>query len=391
VIPFTPRNVGPEHHVLGEVLAEEIIRDLSRSPDLNVISRLSTTVFRGREASLAEINAHLNADYVLSGIFQLGDRRLVLDVELAEAKSARIVFSRRLHGGFAEIVVGDQEIAHQVVGDVRTAVMAQEIERVRAQALPTLKSYSLLMAASALMHRPSREDFEDARRLLEALLERATRQSVAHAMLANWYVLRTYQGWTDDPRRDAQHAASHAARALEADPENSLALSMDGLVHTHTSKRLDIAASRYDAAIEANPNHSLAWLLKGTLHAFTGEGEKAVEDTQHALRLSPIDPHRYYYESLAATALLANQQYGEALELAQRSLSANPSHTSTLRTLAVAQWQLGLSGSSCATVQELLALEPELTIDRYLARTPAADFRTGREWSRTLRLAGVPQ
>jgi adenylate cyclase len=390
VIPFTPRNVGPEHHVLGEVLAEEIIRDLSRSPDLNVISRLSTTVFRGREASLAEINAHLNADYVLSGVFQLGGRRVVLDVELAEAKSARIVFSRRLHGGFAEIVVGDQEIAHQVVGDVRTAVMSREIERVRAQALPTLKSYSLLMAASALMHRPSREDFEDARRLLEALLERATRQSIAHAYLAHWYVLRVQQGWSDDPGRDSHSALEATKRALDADPECSLAIAIDGAVHTNLLKELDVALERYTMAVEANPSDSLAWLLKGTLHAFMGEGQPAVADTQHALKLSPLDPHRYYYDSLAATACNAAGQYQSALELCQRSLRANSRHTSTLRTLAIAQWHLGLHEKARMTAQTLLRLEPDLTVDRWLKRSPSEPYDTGREWARVLQEVGVP-
>jgi hypothetical protein len=67
VIPFDTRDAAPEHHVLGEVLAEEMIRELSHSRDLNLISRRSTTAFRGRQVTLAEINAHLNADYVLSG------------------------------------------------------------------------------------------------------------------------------------------------------------------------------------------------------------------------------------------------------------------------------------------------------------------------------------
>ena len=64
VIPFTARDATADQHVLGEVLADEIIRELSRSRDLSVISRLSTTAFRGRMVSLAEVNAHLNADYV---------------------------------------------------------------------------------------------------------------------------------------------------------------------------------------------------------------------------------------------------------------------------------------------------------------------------------------
>jgi hypothetical protein len=49
VIPFVERAAAPEHQVVGEVLADVIIAALSRSSELDVISRLSTT--RGRDRS----------------------------------------------------------------------------------------------------------------------------------------------------------------------------------------------------------------------------------------------------------------------------------------------------------------------------------------------------
>jgi adenylate cyclase len=390
VIPFVARDVAPEHHVLGEVLAEEMIRELSRSSDLNVISRLSTTALRGREITLAEISDHLNADYVLSGSYRVDGRRIRLDAELADARSAYVVWAERLEDQIAGILGEDRELVGRVVEDVRSAVMSRELQRARSQALPTLRSYTLLMAAVTLMHRLSAHDFEDARRLLEALLDRATRQPVAQAWLANWHVLRVQQGWSVDPAQDAQIALGCTKRALDADPQCSLALAIDGFVHTNLLKRLDVAQERYELALQANPNNSLAWLLKGTMHAFMGDGKPAVECTQRALKLSPLDPHRYFYDSLAATAHLAAHQFDHALSLAQRSLRANRTHTSTLRALAIAQWHLGLEHDARQTLQELRRLEPTLTVDGYRRRTPAAPYRTGSEWSNALREAGLP-
>jgi tetratricopeptide (TPR) repeat protein len=126
------------------------------------------------------------------------------------------------------------------------------------------------------------------------------------------------------------------------------------------------------------------------MHAFMGDGRPAVDCTQRALKLSPLDPHRYFYDSLAATAYLAAHQYDCALDLGQRSLRANRTHTSTLRAMAIAQWQLGLEDDARKTVQELRRLEPTLTIGRYLERTPAAPYSTGKEWSNALRQAGLP-
>jgi adenylate cyclase len=72
-------------------------------------------------------------------------------------------------------------------------------------------------------------------------------------------------------------------------------------------------------------------------------------------------------------------------------LRANKLHTSTLRVLTIARWQLGRQREARETAGELMRLEPALTIKRYLQRTPSAGYRTGLEWSSALRQAGVPE
>jgi tetratricopeptide (TPR) repeat protein len=227
--------------------------------------------------------------------------------------------------------------------------------------------------------------------MLEALTERVPRQPIPWAWFAKWYVLRVQQGWSSDPAVDTKLALDCGRRALDADPQCSLALAMSGFVHTNLLRRLDIAEEHYDLALRVNPNDSLACLLKGTLHAFKGEGKIATEHTQRALRLSPLDPHRYFYDSLAATAALSAGHYKRAVDLAKRSLRANRTHTSTFRALAISQWQLGLHDDARKTVSELLRLEPSLTISRYRQRHPSSGFETGKIWSNALQGAGVPQ
>jgi len=390
VIPFAAQRVPPEHEVLGDVLAHELIAALSRAQELNVISRLSTTAFRGRMASLAELAQHLKADYVLSGSYRTAAGRLLLDAELAETQGGRVVWSERLAEAVDSLLAGEQALIERLVAVVSRKVMSRELERARTEALPTLKSYTLLLGAIALMHRLSRSDFEESRRLLETLIARATRQSVPKAWLANWHVLRVQQGWSPDPQRDARQAHELARQALDTDPESSLALAIDGFVHTNLLKRLDEAERLYRQALECNPNDALAWLLEGTLHAFRGEGEPAVAATTRALALSPLDPHRYFYESLAATAALSAHRFEQALELATRSFRANRTHTSTLRAMAIAQWQLGRHEEARVTGRELMRLEPALTVDGWRRRSPSTGHAIGEEWSQVLREVGVP-
>jgi TolB-like protein len=390
VIPFAPHHMPDDHHVIGEVLAEEIIRALSRSSDLNIISRLSTTAFRGRDATLEEIGTRLHADYVVSGVYSSDEKNVVLDVELAETKTSRILWSEHLKEQVSAILSGEQELVGRLVAGICDAVVARELQRSMLQPLPTLKAYTLLMGAIALMHRLSPSDFDESHRLLRALIDRGTRQPIALAWLANWHVLRVQQGWSRDERQDAFLASEYTKHALDADPHCSLAFTIDGFVHANLLKKLDIAKDCYEHALAVNPSNSLAWLLKGTLHAFMDEGRQAVEHTQRALKLSPLDPHQYFYDSLAASACLAARQYEGALQLARRSLRTNSRHTSTLRTMTAAQWNLGLFDEARATVKQLMNLQPTLTVSGWLEHHPAAAYPIGREISEALRQAGVP-
>lgn len=390
VLPFAARMSSPEHHDLGDVLAHNLNRALSQSQNLDVIAWQSSSVFRRREASVAQIGDILKANYLLTGFYRTSGQRVVLDLELAETGSERAVWCERLTDNVSAILYGESEMIDLTVAGVCRKILYQELARSRLQPLPTLETYTLLLGGMALMHRNSLQDFQASHDMLQMVLERAPRQALPNAWLANWYVLRGQQGWSDDVKRDARIALDYSRRSIDADPTCSLALTVDGLVHTTLLKRLDIGLEQYDLAIEANPNDSLAWLLRGTLHAFMGEGDVAVADTQRALKLTPLDPHRYFYDSLSATACLAAHQYERALELANRSLRVNRNKTSTLRAKAVAQWKLGHSEAARVTVSELLALEPNLTISSWLSRSPSATYPIGADWAHVFSELGIP-
>jgi adenylate cyclase len=390
VIPFGMRSNEPGHELLGEALADEVIAALSRTPELHVISRLSTTLFSERQEAIGEIRAHLGATYILSGTCRSAGAQLALFVELIEAKTGHVLWADSLKGKVLGLFGTDDELIAKLIGAISSAVIAKEVLRARSQSLPNLEAYTLLLSSAAMMHRLSVNDFEHARQMLTTLIERAPRQAVPRAWLAKWYVMRVSQGWSEDPHRDAMLALDATKRALDDDPACALALTIDGLVHTNLLKKHDIAGLRYDDALTQNPNESLAWLLRGTLHAFKGEGEQAVLETETALSLSPLDPLKYYFDSLAATAAMSAGHYERAIFLARRSLRANRTHASTLRALAISQAELGLLDDAHETTAHLLRIEPGLTVRKFIESSPSSLYAFGRRCAAALRRAGIP-
>ena len=389
VIPFQPRIPG-ERALLGEVIAEDVISALSRSTEVNVTSRLSTRAFSNRGATLAEVGYALQADYVLSGSFMEYNQKVILNVELSDVKSKQVLWTDRLEGDVATLLQ-DLEMVHHIVSNIRRMVFMQEVRHVKELHLTELSNHNLLLGAVGLMHRMSRKDFETADTLLGALIDRVPKQPAPWAWKARWHVLRVQQGWSDEPIEEARSALKASHAALDMDPENSLALSSEGMVLTNLSHRLDEAEDRYNTALEYNPNDAYGCLLRGALYGFQGKGVEAKKDTDQALHLAPLDPHKFFFLALAAGANLATEDFERALALSETSLRMNRSHTSTLRIKIVAQIRLGRGDDARATARTLLSLQPGLRVSDWLKNSPTREFSFGAEVAAALREAGIPE
>jgi class 3 adenylate cyclase/TolB-like protein/Tfp pilus assembly protein PilF len=391
IIPLALRSGSKESLAVGEIIADEVITALSRTAELRVVSRLSTTAFRGRKTDLKEIRSYLGATYVLSGAYHVSGDRLVVNVELADARTSEAVWAQTYRTTLRAMFALDDDLIASIVDSIGSAIMDAEIARAQSRSLPTLDAYTLLLGGIGLMHRSDPRAFHRSRQAFEQLIERFPRYSAPYAYLAEWHVFKVTQGWFTNLAYESAAALDYINRALDAEPPDSLAFTVHGLVHTNLLRDHAIAEKSYNRALAMNPNDGLAWLHRGTLRAFQGRGAEALEETLHAAQLSPLDPWRYYYDSLCATAALAARDYERAIALAQRSLKSNRMHASTLRVIAIASAELGRMDEARAAVAELLALEPTLSVARYRARSPAGQYDTGRAWSLALQRAGLPE
>lgn len=390
VIPFSARNDAPALIDVGNLIADSVIWRLSKAPDLKVISRLSTAVFRGRVSNVEAVSTHLGASYVLSGAYVADAGKIMVTAELSEVRSNQIVWTDRLNGEIGDLLKPESELADRIARAVNLSVLDTEVEHILTQPLPTLESYSLLLGSIKLMHRSSREEFLQTRKILDELIHRHSRIAAPRAWLGNWYILQVTRGWSEDRKREAVEALSTTHAALDRDPSDALALATEGFVYCHLLKDLDTGRKRCNEAVNANPSHALGWLYLGTVDAFMGEGKAAVDATRRAMELSPLDPQRYYFESLAATAELSAHQYENAERLARSSLVLHRMHPSTWRALTISLVAQGRVDEGRETLAKMRQLEPLLTVERYLARMPSAELETGRHWARCLAMAGLP-
>lgn len=391
VVPFRPYALGGPGLHLGDVVVDQVIAALSRSHAIHVISRLSTQPFRDRDSSVQQIVGSLAADFVVSGRFLVSSGRLQVQVELADGRGSHVLWSESIADSEEAALQPDSHLVQALVGGITQTVLAHELRRLRSLPLPDLASHTLLLAGINLLFRLSPGEFDLARSALQTVHERAPRHAEPLAWLARWHLFRVVQGWTQDREADGRQALDLAHRALDLDPDSSLALTMLGNVHTSFLRDLDRADTLYAQALAVNPNESLAWLQKGNACSFRGDGEAALEHVDRAVALSPLDPARHYYLSLQASAALTAGAYERAVDAAQRSLRLNREHVSTHRVLAIALALQDRLDEARSSVSEVLRLEPQLTVQRFIARSPGAQSGLAEKFGRALGRAGLPE
>lgn len=390
VIPFGDLLSNVSARGIGDIIADGIIGRLSPSPGLHVVSRLSSSLFRDNLESLSEIGARLNVRYVVSGTYVVAGDDVTVAAELADASTGHVVWSGRTHGPWRDLLTVESQLTHEIADAVHRAVLETAVSKASSWPLPTLRSYELLLGGISMMHRANAEDFAVSRRLLESLVERHARIAMPHAWLGKWHVLQAIQGAVSDLPSAASEALSHTHRALDLEPSSALALAIEGFVYCHLKKDLATAEQRLRQACELNPSEGFAWLFLSVVQAFKGDPTPALEAADRAMNLSPMDPLRYYYESLMGSCEYSAGRHEQAIQWCEQSRRRNRQHLSTLRILIAAYDAAGRPDQARAVASDLLALRPNYRVATYEATSVAALYPFGQHIARSMRAAGIP-
>jgi adenylate cyclase len=375
VLYFDALMANDDQLVIADLLAESLIGCVSRTTRLKVISRLSAKGISGRRLGYADVAKLLRADFIVSGSFRPDGQTVYLTVELIRSRDETVIWSDDFQVELNDLLRKDTAYARDISTQILGAIIRAESQSALHTPMPTLPSCALLTAAISSMHNCfDKAWFAKSAEMLNHLIDRHPRHPEPYSWMAKWSVLKVVQGMSDSVAGDTESAYRAAATALQLSPTSPLALTMAGLVHAYLRHDFYEAERAYDLALASNPNESLAMLLKGTMHAFRAEGDEAVRLTEESLVLSPLDPQRYFYESLGASAAISGRNYLRAVELATSSIKLNRSHASTWRALVMAQSLLGNMSEARIAVKGLSRLEPGFTVGAFKARFPGRDY-----------------
>lgn len=375
--------------MIGELIADGVIERLSHNIGLRVIARRSTSALRNSKRP-SEIERHLGSTFVLSGTYSIRNSRLIVTAELAETRSQALLWAGQLRQALRDLFHEASELLHDLARIVGQSLGKAHVNQALMRPLPSLESGLLMLASISMTHSHADAIFERGQKAWITLATRHPGHALPRAWLAMWHALNVIKGRSRSMGRDIAQAREQSLRALQAEPNNAMALAVAGYIQTQLLGDPQQANNYLTAAIEANPSEPMAWLFKSLCSAGWGSSSLSVTEASFARNLSPVDPLQYFFDMFMGNAFLADHQLKQAIAYGRQSLTVNRNHVPTLRLLLTAHTELGQINAGRAVLDQLRAEMPGLTISSYLSMGSAASSLRQRV-ANAMRQLGLPE
>jgi len=283
VLPFENMSKDPDNDFFSDGIAEELLNLLSRIPKLRVISRSSSFSFKGKDFTIPEVGAKLNAALVLEGSVRRFGNDVRITAQLIDARSDSHLWSQTYDRTLDNLFAIQDEISAAIVDSLRSQLDTNVGDAPGAGAVASVEAHDAYLRGRYLIAQRTPDSKKQAVREFEQAVTLDADFAPAHAELAIAIALGGLSG-VKSPEQRIQKLTYHAKRALELDANLPEAHAARGWMLNDTG-RPDEAMLEFRKAIELNPNYAIAYIWIVNYVADPGE---AFTIQEKALRLDPL-------------------------------------------------------------------------------------------------------
>ncbi len=388
VLPFDNMSGDPEQDYFADGLAEDIITELSREPDLFVIARNSSFVYKDKSKDIKEIGRDLGARYVLEGSVRKAGNRIRLTAQLMDAETNHHVWAERYDRSLEDIFEIQDELTSAIYSSLLKKLIDIGLERTIRRKPTDLDAYSYALRAFGLMYRMTRADNDAAFDAAEAALALDPHYSRAHSAMAWAHIYRVFLGQADDPKEALEKARVEARKAIEADRNDYWSYGALGGAEIWMGHH-ERALSALERAVALGPSSADMRALNAMVLNYLGRPEEGLADIELAVRLNPHHPD--WYLVVWGRSLYLLGRHVDAVPVLQRLVDSGTELLPSYLLMIANYMAIGRSNEARDVVPALLEVSPDFT----LAQVPqVAPFKKKEDLDRyldLLRQAGLPE
>ncbi|MFN0192899.1 MAG: winged helix-turn-helix domain-containing tetratricopeptide repeat protein [Aestuariivirga sp.] len=362
VLPFIYESDDDQQSYLAAGFTEDVITDLTRFRDLEVIAQNSTKIFADEPHDIKKIGRDLDVRYVLEGSIRRQGMQMRVTAQLVDASSAARVWAERWDRPVADIFVIQTELSQELAGKIggfTGTVLAADKAAAMRKRPGNLTAYDLYLTGIEAKNREDEASVSEAIKLFKRSIEIDPHFARAWTMLGSAYAISSQ--WTTDMDETHRLYEEAVTRAVELDPldaEAHAGLAFALARHSHPER----AKAEFDEALRLNPNSADVLIRYSYWAASLGLPEKGADMAKQAFRLNPAAPPSAL--RFMRGAFIAADRYQEALTVHNRlprEKYIDPDYIDGAIILAM----LDRSDEAKALVAEGTKKYPDLTIESW--------------------------
>jgi len=319
VLPFADLSAGKDQEYFSDGLAEELLNDLAKIPDLRVAARTSAFQFKGRNEDSRKVGEKLNVANILEGSVRREGKRVRITAQLINTSDGFHLWSASYDREVTDILAVQDEIARSVAASLRVVLKGERREpSARGTSAETYDAY---LQGKYFLKQETIENwvkamgyFEQATKLDPSFAPAWAGLADSRVQLAAWGYFTPVEGYSKG--REA------VERALALDPNEADAYAVRGRIQRHFDWDWDASDASYKQALALEPGNAHIIVSAAWLKATLGRWEEAVALARRAVELDPLTEDSH---DALITMLLRAGRFEEARAAHKKLRELNPS------------------------------------------------------------------
>lgn len=284
VMPFENMNKDPESEYLSDGITEDILTQISRVSDLNVISNSTMKLFKNSKKSVKEIGKELNAGSILEGSIRRIESKIRIFVQLIEAESGKNLWAESYEEDYSKIFEIQSTIAQDIASVLQAKLSPAEKERIKRKPTENLTAYEYYLKGKEFYTHYKKDDNEKAIEQFKKAIELDRKYALAWAGLGDAYSQKYGRFGFDKSWIDSSKIA--AGNAIKLDSTSSEAYKALANAFNYANQ-YDKGFELLQTSVRLNPNNAAAVGNLGTGYFFRGDLPQALKWEKKGAAINP--------------------------------------------------------------------------------------------------------
>jgi len=389
VLAFNNMSGDSEQEYFSDGISEDIITDLSKLSELQVIARNSSFTYKGKPVDIKQVGRDLGVRYVLEGSVRKAGNRVRVTGQLIDAVSGAHIWADRFDRDLTDIFAVQDELTQEIIAALKIKLSAPEKARIAGGGTKNVDAHDFFLRGRELVigNKRDREMFVEANACLRRAIELDPNYAGPYAALGWAYIMDYQNRWSDSPETSLDQAQRFVDEAIAKDDKDPFVHYVAALVGLW-KKDYGQWAHEADRALSLNPNYGHAQLARGLVHVYTEEPVKGIPYIERAIRL---DPAQQQYRHFLGTAYLVAGDYETAAAILKERVAITPTTDLSRALLASALGHLGRAEEAHQIWRELKEINPRYSYVDHFSRLPFRNPADADKFTEGLRKAGLAE